>query len=218
MRSRKEALTSNRPLYFTGKACPRGHIDYRRTQNGECCQCARDRAVAKYYSFSEESKQKTYAWRARNREKYRQYLLSRRERQTLLVKRWRLNNLEKCRAREAKYRANNRELRKAQHKRWRKANVDKARLQVRNRQARRKGGKGKYTLDDIKRLFSAQKGMCAYCRTDLTTRRHVDHIIPLSRGGTNYPANLQLLCPQCNGRKHARDPMDFARKEFGLLL
>lgn len=29
----------------------------------------------------------------------------------------------------------------------------------------------------------------------------VDHIVPLSRGGTNYFANLQTLCKNCNSKK-----------------
>ena len=43
---------------------------------------------------------------------------------------------------------------------------------------------------------------CATCgaTTDLT----VDHIFPLSRGGTNDPLNLQVLCRSCNSRKNNR--------------
>ena len=30
---------------------------------------------------------------------------------------------------------------------------------------------------------------------------HIDHIIPVSRGGKSVPSNLQVLCSKCNGRK-----------------
>ena len=35
---------------------------------------------------------------------------------------------------------------------------------------------------------------------------HVDHRMPLSLGGSNYPDNLQLLCPTCNLSKSATHP------------
>jgi 5-methylcytosine-specific restriction protein A len=43
---------------------------------------------------------------------------------------------------------------------------------------------------------------CAECGTsgDLTG----DHIVPLSKGGTNTPSNIQVLCRRCNGAKQAR--------------
>jgi 5-methylcytosine-specific restriction endonuclease McrA len=32
----------------------------------------------------------------------------------------------------------------------------------------------------------------------------IDHVIPLAKGGTNWPANLRPICRRCNSRKHTR--------------
>ncbi|OKO69265.1 hypothetical protein AC628_33740 [Bradyrhizobium sp. NAS96.2] len=66
-------------------------------------------------------------------------------------------------------------------------------------------------------LIKQQKRRCAYCRTKLTLDYHVDHILALSRGGSNDRTNLQILCEPCNLAKHAKDPLDFARS-LGRLL
>ena len=42
-------------------------------------------------------------------------------------------------------------------------------------------------------------GVCVACGTD--ERLQVDHIIPVSRGGTNDLDNLQMLCKSCNASK-----------------
>lgn len=83
---------------------------------------------------------------------------------------------------------------------------------AKNGSARRRGAEGRFTKEDIQLLFVAQKGKCAEpsCKVKLD-KYHVDHVMPLSRGGTNWPDNLQLLCPSCNLRKHRRDPYEWAR-------
>jgi 5-methylcytosine-specific restriction endonuclease McrA len=45
----------------------------------------------------------------------------------------------------------------------------------------------------------------------------IDHIVPLSKGGSNWPRNIQLTCRFCNHSKRAHDPVDFSRK-LGALL
>ena len=54
-------------------------------------------------------------------------------------------------------------------------------------------------------LFGLQEGICNGCRVAFPFRNFtVDHIIPRSRGGTDHPDNLQLLCAACNSLKGNR--------------
>lgn len=95
-------------------------------------------------------------------------------------------------------------------RRWKDENHDKVRADKRGRKIHRKKA-----LDE--RLMKAQRGRCAYCRLPLGAGRHVDHITPKARGGSNRRSNLQLTCAPCNLSKGARDPIEFAQN-MGRLL
>lgn len=48
-------------------------------------------------------------------------------------------------------------------------------------------------------VFSRDENICKMCGS--TERLEIDHIIPLSRGGSNELTNLQILCRHCNSVK-----------------
>ena len=54
-------------------------------------------------------------------------------------------------------------------------------------------------------LFTREGGRCALCGADFAEDpsiiAHIDHIIPISKGGCNDIVNLQLLCERCNTSK-----------------
>ena len=55
------------------------------------------------------------------------------------------------------------------------------------------------------RLYGEQEGVCVGCQTHFPFRvMDVDHILPRSKGGTDHPDNLQLLCSGCNRSKGGR--------------
>ena len=69
-------------------------------------------------------------------------------------------------------------------------------------------------------LFGLQEGKCNGCEVLLPFRNMtIDHIIPRSRGGSDAPDNLQLLCAACNSTKGkgTQEELNSRLKEQGVL-
>jgi 5-methylcytosine-specific restriction endonuclease McrA len=137
------------------------------------------------------------------------------------LREWELVNREHINERaRARYAANpegHRIKSRLAARKWRAAHPEEHRAIKRSAKARRRGAEGRHTEADIGAIRKAQKDKCAYCRIKLRGKGHVDHIIAVSCGGTNWPDNLQLTCGHCNVKKSAKCPQAFAR-ELGMLL
>ncbi len=63
------------------------------------------------------------------------------------------------------------------------------------------------TIDSLEALREQQGHKCVYCACNLDYKRnravHLDHIKPLSKGGTHTLDNVQWLCSICNQHKSA---------------
>ncbi len=79
----------------------------------------------------------------------------------------------------------------------------------RNKKAKRLNVDGEHTAEDIHHIYEKQKGLCYYCKKHVWLDYHVDHVIPLSRGGSNGPENLVIACPECNMSKHNKLPHEW---------
>ena len=53
----------------------------------------------------------------------------------------------------------------------------------------------------VKYLMDKQNHKCEYCSCDVTYRYQIDHILPVTLGGTDGIGNLCLACPTCNRAK-----------------
>lgn len=84
------------------------------------------------------------------------------------------------------------------------------------RRARKRLAGGKFTREQIADLYSKQRGCCAWCGLKLGDVYHRDHRVSLSAGGSNDISNMEILCPTCNLRKGAKDPISWAN-EMGRL-
>lgn len=127
------------------------------------------------------------------------------------------------RERRAQAYQNNKKKYQDKSKEWRALNPEKVKEQAHKRICKISKIEGSHTAKEIRELFDKQKCKCANCLVDITlksrmsTTLHLDHIMPISKNGTNNISNIQLLCRDCNLRKHAKDPFDWA-KEQGRLL
>jgi 5-methylcytosine-specific restriction endonuclease McrA len=64
-----------------------------------------------------------------------------------------------------------------------------------------------------KYVFTRDKYQCRSCgKTNQQTQLHIDHIIPLAKGGSNDISNLQTLCVKCNQQK--KDKLDLRFRRF----
>ncbi len=106
------------------------------------------------------------------------------------------------------YRANNQDKRRAMHRKYACENVESERLRARRRQSERRAQKrqsqGKYTAQDIDLQMRSQKSRCWHCGKKIGKEWHIDHLIPLARGGSNDARNIVISCPKCNLSKGAK--------------
>lgn len=220
--SRKEAIEKGIKHYFTGKPCPNGHLTYRFVSSYTCAECAQmhKRKYRKDPEFRARELEYKRKYREKNREKILEYAR----------RRWRED--ENTRKRDAEYRRINADVINERQRRWYWENRDYHRARMkeyrdknrqyfldasRKRRALKMSADGRHTRRDVERILAMQRGRCANCLKCVKRKYHIDHIQPLSKGGSDWPSNLQILCPRCNISKSAKDPIKWAQMNGRLL-
>lgn len=90
-------------------------------------------------------------------------------------------------------------------KRWRQENPERTRAARRRRRAAVAGASGSHTEAQWRARAAFYGWRCRYCGAELDASTATrDHVIPLSRGGSDWASNLVPACGPCNSRKGAR--------------
>ena len=135
----------------------------------------------------QENKARYRKYYLENKTKYRKYYQENKEKVIIAAKKWRKENSGKAKAARIK---------------WYKEYPGKRREY--NLKRRVNGVIEKNIIDKIitENILKYGEIVCEKCKEKCSDNYHVDHIHPLSKGGTNDYCNLQILCAHCNHSKY----------------
>jgi 5-methylcytosine-specific restriction endonuclease McrA len=135
-------------------------------------------------------------------EEYREYQRRYRERNRDRLREYRRKTSERRRVARRRHYVENADHARALARRWAAENPDRRRANEANRKAR----KLDQFIEDVdpRTVYAMHGGMCGICEQYIDGDFHVDHIIPLSKGGMHGYINVQPAHPICNRRKGDR--------------
>jgi|DEB0MinimDraft_10_1074344.scaffolds.fasta_scaffold00191_24 5-methylcytosine-specific restriction endonuclease McrA len=188
--SKKQAQEQGLKRYFTGKPCKRGHVSERYVSGGVCIECDNNRVRSKEYVEYQKKYNRTWQQvnrdkiNAQSRERYSKNPEKYREKKRDWLQRHKGYATEYLR----KWRADNPEYMKE----WRQRNLTHNRGLEAKKEAKRRA---------IKRGWEANWTPTQKLEVDIIYAEaailgpnfEVDHIIPLSKGGSHTADNLQII-------------------------
>lgn len=198
------------------KACKSAEVAQKRRENYE-------QALANERRWRRNNPRRfieaTQRWYAKNRDHAlrvsRAYYYANRERIIARDRAYKAERRELLRAKSRERYARNKEHCLAIARAYRERNLEKVRERDRNSPARFaashrrrvliRNAKQKVTKQEWELILDRYGRKCLCCgRSQNEVALHMDHVVPLSRGGSHTADNVQPLCKSCNSKKHTR--------------
>jgi 5-methylcytosine-specific restriction endonuclease McrA len=119
-------------------------------------------------------------------------------------KRWAAKNDERVATSRGDYYERNREGVISRSKKWAEENASKVKAAKANNRRKRRAARnatgGHFTSEEFDALCSVYGHACL-CYGAADRRLEPDHVIPLTKGGSDDTGNIRPLCGECNRRK-----------------
>jgi len=207
--SRRDADVEQRTCTKCGQTS--GLDGYYRSKTGlggyrrDCKKCCKVRAQERQKTEAYRSYQKQ--WRIRNKRKTLDY-----------ADEYRQMHADKVRSDMERYRADprNQQIARDRARAFRLANPQRRTEYQRRRRARQHAAAvGNVTLDLLAEKFSYWGDRCWICREP--GKLQVDHVKPISKGGSHLLANVRPACGPCNLRKRDMWPYAEVRRRLAQI-
>lgn len=195
------------------KECSQKELNAYRQKNRELVR----KKEREYYAENKEMHSKIHKkYREKNKEKI--YKKS---------NEWYRKNKERVKVKSAIYYKENRTRIRDMNKQWHLKNKDRAYSRV----LKRRSLKHCVAFAGVKRkeILDRDNWTCQKCGVKVHDRNkgdwndefkaHLDHIIPISKGGDSTPENMQVLCRTCNLRKSDKTEIEIEKTgQIKLLI
>ena len=132
----------------------------------------------------------------------REYMKKHPDKSSVYTKTYYAKNHEKCLESSRMFRLNNPEKTAEMRRRYAKEHPFDSSFRCARRRAMKQNAEGSHTRQEWLLLCEKYDNKCLCCgnKTDLTE----DHIVPITKGGSDYISNIQPLCRSCNSSKHTK--------------
>ena len=179
-------------------------------QNRACYKCKRVFQLSRFPSGARKDGTHSYCIECYNAYK-RIYYSKHRDKEIARSSQYNKLHPERCALNLRKCRERNLEHFKKNKLAWELKNKDRVKLYAKNKEAKRRLAKrwsAGISAEQWKLIRENFNFCCAYChiKPDILT---MDHVIPLSKGGTHDPINIIPACKMCNSRKTHLDVKEF---------
>lgn len=177
----------------------------------------RQKLLLKKKQYREENKEKILLkkkqYREENKEtvtlKVKQWHEENRERVYLRTKQWYEKNKEIISLKRKQWREKNKEETSLKYKQWRQTSIGRVAIKNGHHKRRTITKQGDVTNEQLTELLN-NSTHCFYCKNPLILNEiHIDHYIPLFKGGLHTVSNLRVACKKCNLQKGHKMPEEF---------